>query len=703
MFRSKQASSLIASFALFLTLSTGLVAQTARPARKAQSRSGAAPQAKSTEPTRQKESVLQQHLEAAQRYQSAGDAVQASREYRLFLAEALRRTAIGRSNAGDNATAYARLEQASALAPQDPQLRLDFVQAGLGAGQLARARSLAEEAVKEEPKDARARFLLARVLAAQNEDKSAAANFELAVAIEPTFEHGYALASQYLKMKELKEAAKVFAEMKQSFGDGAELLMAIGTAYSVAGYPDHGIEEFKKAIAKNPKVPGLHYSLGAAYIVGLEDGAFPQAAAEFREELKLNPDDPLALHQLGYIALAEKKFEEAETQLSRAQKLDPKNPDTALLLGQLYSETNRLPEAERELRKSIELTTDVSRNNYQVQRAHYLLGRLLMRSKRVDEAKSEMEVSDQLLKRKVSTNQGKTDSPATSSAAESRGTGDAIQWKEPAGAAKVDPAGLQKIEAFENQVGPAIADSYNNLGVLAASGGDLRSALANFEQAYKWNPNLDGLDYNFGKAAFQSGRFADAIEPLARYRRAHADDRWAIGALGVSLFATKNYAEVLRLLQPIEASIGGDAALKYAYAVSMVKAGDADKGFEWLKELAKTSPNVPFVHIALGDAYAARKDVDAAVNEYRLALAIVPDSEIYLRLAKLQSEHGDVKGAITTLEAGVRSAPNDLRLHSELAEAYRRDSRTEDADREMKILEEMKGANSTLGSVPTSK
>lgn len=49
------------------------------------------------------------------------------------------------------------------------------------------------------------------------------------------------------------------------------------------------------------------------------------------------------------------------------------------------------------LRKSIALTGDVSCNRYQVQRAHYMLGRLLMQSGRTKEADSEMQISSVLI------------------------------------------------------------------------------------------------------------------------------------------------------------------------------------------------------------------------------------------------------------------------------------------------------------------
>jgi tetratricopeptide (TPR) repeat protein len=65
-------------------------------------------------------------------------------------------------------------------------------------------------------------------------------------------------------------------------------------------------------------------------------------------------------------------------------------------------------------------------------------------------------------------------------------------------------------------------------------------------------------------------------------------------------------------------------------------------------------------------------------------------SDAYYELGKLQLEQGDVKPAITSFETGSRLSPNSDYIHYQLAMAYRRDSRTEDAEREIKLYQELK-------------
>ncbi len=50
----------------------------------------------------------------------------------------------------------------------------------------------------------------------------------------------------------------------------------------------------------------------------LEAGQLDQAKARFQEILRLDPGNPLALNNLGYIAVKEKKYEEARKDLEQA-------------------------------------------------------------------------------------------------------------------------------------------------------------------------------------------------------------------------------------------------------------------------------------------------------------------------------------------------------------------------------------------------
>ena len=69
--------------------------------------------------------------------------------------------------------------------------------------------------------------------------------------------------------------------------------------------------------------------------------------------------------------------------------------------------------------------------------------------------------------------------------------------------ATADPSALRKVEAMRDEVKLAVADSYNNLGAIAATNNSYSTAVSYFQRASIWNPSLEGLDYNLGRAAFR--------------------------------------------------------------------------------------------------------------------------------------------------------------------------------------------------------
>ncbi|TCK74349.1 tetratricopeptide repeat protein [Acidipila rosea] len=576
------------------------------------------------------QSVLQKHYDAAQHYQQAGNMAQAARQYRLFIADALFELALGRARLDDYNKAAPLFDEALRLAPNSPALRIEYAQAALSYGDYARAKSLSEGVLHDYANDnkavAKAHLILGRTLLKMNKDQEAREQLESAVALNPDFENGYTLAVACLDLEDQKCAAKVFSEMQASFGDTAALHMEFGQAYGQSDFQANAVAEFKQAIAENPRLPGAHYSLAAAYLSSPEDNKVEDAVAELKQELTVSPNDYLTYAALGHVAEKQHKYGEAETYLKRAIALNPHNPDAYLYLGQLYTDMNRPVDAEPALRSAIRYTTDPSRNRYQVQKAHFLLGRLLMQSGHPDEAHTEMQAAKALTQQGLSRDQNRLSEYLSKPDQAAGGNGPA-QMRPAAPADSEDAAAAQKVDAYEKQLTPAVADSYNNLGAIAASEKDYAGALTDFKRAAEWSPSLEGLDYNWGRAAFSAGQYAEAVGPLTRYLVAHPADKGIRSALGVSQFMAGDYAQTVATLQQIDPQADGVAQLAYVYAASLVKTGKVDEGIARLLQLEKKDPSVADIHRALGEAYLLKKDQPKAVEELTMAAKLNPSDE----------------------------------------------------------------------------
>ncbi len=582
-------------------------------------------QTKTTVPAK---SVLQQHYDQAQSYQAVGNLTEAARQYRIFIADALGELAIERARTGDYDKTAPLFDEALGLAPNSPVLEIEYAQAAFAHGDLSHARSLAERVVRNYPANAKAcakaHLVLGRVLMKLNKGNEARQQFEAAVALEPDFENGYALAVACLNMQDKPCAANVFSEMLTAFGDTAVIHLRFGLAYGNSDFQQEAIVELQTAIAKDPRLPDAHYALAAVYLSSSEGAKTAEAEAELRKELDISPSEAQTYAALGHIEQGEHKYAEAERDLKRAVELNAENPDAYFYLGQLYLETNRTAEAETTLRKSIALAGDVSRNRYQVQKAHYMLGRVLMQSGRTKEAHSEMQLSAALIKESLLQDRSRLADYLSEVPDDPRAEAETGS----ANGSKLRNASTSKshrqIDDSEKELTPALADSYNNIGAIAASENDFASALTYFQRAAEWNPSLEGLDHNWGHAAFSAGRFKDAILPLGRALRAQPQDPSLRSMLGISQYMTADYSGALKTLQPVEVQLKAVPQLAFVYAASMVKAGNFQGGLDRLVALEKAYPEIPDVHYELAAAYQkASRPEDAAreKQQYEALLA----------------------------------------------------------------------------------
>ncbi len=304
-----------------------------------------APVIAQTRSPRARPSVLQQHYVAAQRFQSAHEMDKAAYEYKVFLTDALGELAIRRAQAGQYEKAAADFDEALTFAPHSGVLQLEYAQAALQSGDLAHAKLLAEKVSGESPQNARAHLILGQVLLRENMNQEARRELERAVALDSTFENGYELAVACLNTGDQPCAANLFHEMTSSFGDTALIHMYFGQAYLNSDFQSNAVQEFQKAIAKDSRLPGAHYSLAAAYLAAAGESRLSDAKAELRKEIAISPKGAMPYAALGHLEAGEQHYSEAETYLKRAAELDATNPDTFLYLGQLYADMKRPAEA----------------------------------------------------------------------------------------------------------------------------------------------------------------------------------------------------------------------------------------------------------------------------------------------------------------------------------------------------------------------
>lgn len=459
---------------------------------------------------------MRAHYDAAYRLQSAGKLDQADHEHLAFLVVALRRVANGYANTGDYAKAKPVYQEALHLAPAELTVLRDYAAAAIDANDYNTARDLLS-ATLAAPAGTPAETL-AQLRRMQGDLELAVkglgadlSDFKSAVTLDESCDNLFALANAELATRGADAADSDFTRYRRRCGDTPGSRLRIGRSYAINGVLDRALTEFRGVLALDSRYPGVHYCLGAAILQSSKTD-FEPAEAEFKQELALHPNDPLSYAQLGRIALRSHHEQDAEHNFRRAIALNSSDPSNFIELGQLLVELNRNTEAEPLLRKAIELTPDPSRNDYAIERAHFQLGRVLMKEGRLEEAQRELDLASDLLNR-------------SRHRAELRLNGDAASAIDLLAKTRVpNPLETRENEAYARRIAPLLAASYNNLGVHAAMASSFTIAVGDFSQAAHWNPSLPGVDANWGRSAYLAGKCSDAIAPLTRALHAHPAD-----------------------------------------------------------------------------------------------------------------------------------------------------------------------------------
>ena len=115
---------------------------------------------------------------------------------------------------------------------------------------------------------------------------------------------GYAWAASLARSGELKKAAEVLGEFEKENHGGNDGLLLIGQLWIEIGDYARAVDTFHRVLESDSSLRKAHYFAGQADIRWEH---WPEAAAEFQAELKLEPTDPEAMYNLGFVYLQQSR------------------------------------------------------------------------------------------------------------------------------------------------------------------------------------------------------------------------------------------------------------------------------------------------------------------------------------------------------------------------------------------------------------
>jgi tetratricopeptide (TPR) repeat protein len=135
-------------------------------------------------------------------------------------------------------------------------------------------------------------------------------------------------------------------------------------------------EEYRKVLALNPSLGGIHYEMGQLLLAGDRGpNTLDEARREFEEELKNDPRNPAPEYELGEMARQARQWNEAIGHFERATKLDPQFAEALIGLGKSLVSAGRVQEAVAPLERAVKLEPANPNTHYQLSFAYRRLGR----------------------------------------------------------------------------------------------------------------------------------------------------------------------------------------------------------------------------------------------------------------------------------------------------------------------------------------
>ena len=511
---------------------------------------------------------------------------------------------LGRS--GDLKGAVESFSRAVALEPAFGETHYHLGAALWYAGDRSKAAAELETAVALNPASGEAYSLRALAYREAGDLDSARRNCQRAIAVNPKLPVAYFdLGVLFLRLNRLEQALGQF-----------EAGLNLPGARVAPPDLELAIRELRAAISEK-QVPEAHIVLGR--LLGLAGAEPKPVIAEFEAALRIKPDSPDALNNLGLVYRQTNEDEKAIAAFRHAIRLSPGYADAHANLGAILTATD-VAEAIHELEKAIELQPGLLR-------AHYNLA-IAYGSSPKHGSDREIQQLQKLLA--LDANYPRADFALGKALLRKGNVPDAVTHLERA--ARLEPqfgeahyqlglaltrAGRSQEAAVSLQKGRDLVASgelkQNILldideGKAALEKGDLDNALAKFRRVLKARPDLAEVHYQVGLALVRKGDTGDAeasFRKAIELAPAHTAAKQELDRIVAAKFWT-----------PVDDSSQVAALERYILDSKFVEAQPL------LEAYVKARPNSSWGWYALGYSLFAQRKITESVNALAKSLSL---------------------------------------------------------------------------------
>ncbi len=273
---------------------------------------------------------------------------------------------------------------------------------------------------------------------------------------------------------------------------------------------------------------------------------------------------------------------------------------------------------------------------------------------------------------------------------------------------------------------PDFPNLNRNLGIVSFRANEFDKAIAPLSRHLQTNPKDDLIRRMLGASYYFTGDFARSIETLKPIEANLTTDAELAYFYGISLVQQKRGAEAIPVFNKLaQISQKTPESLLYAAQGFMIL-GDYERAVKELRTIIAVAPETPKADYFAGQSlirlnryaeaekfFSRELEINPAddLSKYHLALTLIerkietekaislleeainlrPDyADAHYQLGKIYLERGDTAKAVEHLENAVSSDAKKDYIHYQLSIAYRKLSRKDDADRELKLYQKLK-------------
>ncbi|WP_201097418.1 tetratricopeptide repeat protein [Thiocystis minor] len=599
--------------------------------------------------------------------------------------------------------AFGAYGKAVELDPQNVDARVSRAQLLFDSNQIDDALADVEIILTADPKHADALALRAAVRGRQGDLDAAETDAQSALAVDPQHLNALALLAEIGMARNDREAAGQFLERAiQAHPSEVRPRLMLAGVYQASGKPEAARAQLEQLIKLEPSELA-HVARLAAFLT--QEGQKDAAEAALRAAIETNPEQLQAKLLLAEWAAQQRGVDPGIQVLEDFIAVEPDVYDLRFALAELERAAGRGADAVTVYRTIIERAS----LGPQGMKARTQLAALLMADKRVDEAsrlveevlKEDARDGDALLVR-AAIAVGRKD--ADQAIADLQNV---LQNKPNATSALLLLAQAHVLkeettlaqDALEKAIdaAPTEPQAYLALAQLRVDSGDMQGASVTLERFLDRVPENDQVQSALARIQLSQQDWGAMERTATRILETRPEHPLGYYLKGLIFQRNDRLQESIEQFEKALEKRSDAVEPLLALTRSHMALGQADRAEQRLKQLLAEQPANAAALNLLGEVYASTRRYPDALEQFKQVIVLFPKSpNAYARLAELQGQSGDLKGALATLRSGVEATNRNAFLLFRLGIALQESG---DDDAAIAAYEEVLKSNSEADAV----